>query len=132
MSELQALHDEELFFQIVQSTPDIIEAMDMCRRSVHAVRRKHAEANANGDSEVAFNCARTVERLRNEITYLGQIYDQTNFRKGLYAVLGREAVDAVELYLVQHERYKERQEIARDAGRNSSKPLTDYLKRDEE
>ena len=124
MSELMPLHDEELFFQIVQQTPDIIEAMDMCRRSVHAIRRKMVEALANNDNVVMQNCSRVVERLRNEITYLGQIYDRTHYRRAIFVLFGPEVQEQVELWLVQNERYQERQEIARSASRNSQIPLT--------
>lgn len=118
------LHDEELFFQIVQTTPDIIEAMDMCRRSVHAIRRKMVEALANKDTLVLQNCSRVVERLRNEITYLGQIYDRTHYRRAVFILFGPEAQAQIELWLVQNERYQERQEIARSAGRNNQIPIT--------
>lgn len=126
MREMIALHDEELFFQIVQSTPDLIEAMDMCRRAVHAVRRVQLRAKADHDIEVDFNCARTVERLRNEITYIGMIYDQTQLRRGIKAVLGIDALIEVEKWCAEVTQMKLKEEIVRDAGRNSARPLQSY------
>ena len=126
MSDLMPLHDEELFFQIVQTTPDLIEAMDMCRRGVHAVRRVQVMAKAEGDAEVDFNCARTVERLRNEITYIGMIYDQTQMRRGVKEVLGLDALIAVDAWCAEFTQMKLKESIARDAGKNSSKHLDSY------
>lgn len=126
MNEMMPLHDEELFFQIVQSTPDLVEAMDMCRRGVHAVRRVQLVAKADGDSEVDFNCARTVERLRNEITYIGMIYDQVQLRRGIKEVLGVEALIEVEAWCAEFTEMKLKEGIQRDAGKNSSKPLSSY------
>lgn len=126
MKELMPLHDEELFFQIVQSTPDLIEAMDMCRRGVHAVRRVQLVAKADGDAEVDFNCARTVERLRNEITYIGMIYDQVQLRRGIKEVLGIDALIEVEEWCAEFTEMKLKEGIQRDAGKNSAKPLSSY------
>lgn len=126
MKELMPLHDEELFFQIVQSTPDLIEAMDMCRRGVHAVRRVQLVAKADGDAEVDFNCARTVERLRNEITYIGMIYDQVQLRRGIKEVLGIDALKEVEEWCAEFTEMKLKEGIQRDAGNNSAKPLSSY------
>ncbi|HDY5286378.1 UNVERIFIED_CONTAM: UPF0262 family protein [Pseudomonas aeruginosa] len=126
MKELMPLHDEELFFQIVQSTPDLIEAMDMCRRGVHAVRRVQLVAKADGDAEVDFNCARTVERLRNEITYIGMIYDQVQLRRGIKEVLGIDALKEVEEWCAEFTEMKLKEGIQRDAGKNSAKPLSSY------
>ncbi|MDI3949425.1 UPF0262 family protein [Pseudomonas aeruginosa] len=126
MKELMPLHDEELFFQIVQSTPDLIEAMDMCRRGVHAVRRVQLVAKADGDAEVDFNCARTVERLRNEITYIGMIYDQVQLRRGIKEVFGIDALIEVEEWCAEFTEMKLKEGIQRDAGKNSAKPLSNY------
>lgn len=126
MSELMALHDEEMFFEIVQTTPDIIEAMDMCRRSVHAVRRKQAQALADKDMLVNYNCARVVERLRNEITYLGQLYDATNIRKAVKSIFGIEGMQQVDEWCAMTTEMKRKEEITRDAGKNSAKPLSEY------
>lgn len=126
MSDLMPLHDEELFFQIVQTTPDLIEAMDMCRRGVHAVRRVQMMAKAEGDAMIDFNCARVVERLRNEITYIGMIYDKVQVRRAVKDLFGLDALMQVDAWCAEFTQMKQKEEIGRDAGKNNARPLDSY------
>lgn len=80
--------DEALFFQIVQTTPDTVEADDLLRRAKTAVLRMVEEARELGDGREEQRLNNTLTRLNSEIHYQTQIENRSRFREAAERVFG--------------------------------------------
>lgn len=82
------MRDETLFFQIVQTTPDLTEAIDLLRRAKTAVLRLKRAAVAQGDGQEDQRLCATLARLNDEIHYQTRIEDAAHVRKAADLVFG--------------------------------------------
>ena len=80
--------DEALFFQIIQTTPDKVEADDLLRRAKMAVLRMVDEARLLGDGYEEQRLNHTLTRLNSEIHYQTQIENRSRFREAAELVFG--------------------------------------------
>ncbi len=80
--------DEQLFFNIVQTSPDLREAIDLLRRAKHVVLRLKLEAVARGDGDEDQRLSATLTRLNDEIHYQTRIEDAAHIRRAADLLFG--------------------------------------------
>lgn len=85
------LEDEERFFEIVQTTPDILEADGMVRDAIASVKLEIGEAalmcSVVGNSRVAQLGALST-KLKSELHRINQITESAKWSKAVKAVCG--------------------------------------------
>ena len=88
------LEDEERFFEIVQTTPDILEADGMVRDAIASVKLEIGEAalmcSVVGNARVAQLGALST-KLKSELHRINQITESAKWSKAVKAVCGEEA-----------------------------------------
>lgn len=90
--------DEESFFRIVQTTPDVTESIDLLRRAREWALRQNAEALKRGDTSQSQRLAATLTRINDETKYQNEIKEGSNFRKAVRAVAGEEMYQRIISY----------------------------------
>ncbi len=104
--------NEKMFFQIVQTTPDWVEALDMLRRARHAVLREKAAAFGKWDNKEDQRLAALLSRLNEEIKYQNTKIDRVSMFEAVRDVCGP---DLYQVFLDHlHEQRKRVDEIRRD------------------
>lgn len=83
-----AVRDEQLFFQVVQTTPDLREAVDLLRRAKTAILRLKQLAIDQGDGQEDQRLSATLTRINDEIHYQTRIEDAAHIRKAADLVFG--------------------------------------------
>lgn len=110
MDDGLVIRDETLFFQIVQTTPDLKEAIDLLRRAKTAVLRLKHAAVKRGDGHEDQRLGATLTRINNEIHYQTRIEDATHMRRAADLVFGPgawEKIISCHKQLVARERHTE-------------------------
>ena len=98
------LEDEEKFFQIVQTTPDLIEADGMIRDALAGVKLEMAEAGLM--RSVLGNSRQTQlgalrDKLRAELHRIEQIREAARWSVAVKAVCGEEAYEQCVIWIRQ-------------------------------
>lgn len=84
------LIDEARFFEIVQTTPDLIEADGMVRSALDSVARENVVAIRRRDNHRQAELGRLRDRLRGELHRIQQLRDSITWQKTVKAVCGDE------------------------------------------
>lgn len=95
---LDSQEDVEKFFQIVHTTPDYYEALDLIERARAAMIRKKREfvrLKRAGDEHA---CAATLTRLNAEKKRINIVLHDMDWHESIRATLGQEALNAVISY----------------------------------
>ena len=87
--------DEERFFSIVQSTPDITEAVDLVRRARAAVLKAKLESRPGAEHA---RLDLTVTRLNDELHYQTRIEERAHLKHAIKALFGEDAWPRVLVY----------------------------------
>jgi hypothetical protein len=106
--ESLVFRDEAMFFNIVQTTPDDIEALDMLKRAKHAVVREKALRVEKGDTSQDQTLAALLSKLADEIKYVHQRLDRVSMRAAIKAVCGEQAYqDVISWLAVEQAKYRD-------------------------
>lgn len=88
------LEDEERFFEIVQTTPDLVEADGMIRDAIASVKLEMGEAtlmcSVVGNARLS-QLAALNTKLKSELHRISQIAESAKWRAAVKAVCGEEA-----------------------------------------
>lgn len=88
------LENEERFFEIVQTTPDLVEADGMIRDAIASVKLETGEAalmcSVVGNARVAQLGALST-KLKSELHRINQITESAKWSKAVKAVCGEES-----------------------------------------
>lgn len=82
------LRDEAMFFNIIQTTPDDVEAEDMLRRARTAVLREKAQAVELGVTRADQSLSMLLTRLNDELHYLSERRNRVHWRDAVKALFG--------------------------------------------
>lgn len=88
------LEDEQRFFEIVQTTPDLLEADGMLRDALASVKLEIGEAILMCSVVGNARCAQLGalrEKLKAELHRIDQIKESAKWQKAVKAVCGEEA-----------------------------------------
>ena len=94
------LHDEPLFFQVIQTMPDADEADELLRRARQACLRERNDAERRKDGGRVHEVNRLITRINDEIHHVAAFREASRIRGAIIAVLGREAYEQVRSYLI--------------------------------
>lgn len=97
MYEGVILRDEQMFLDIVRTTPDYVEAVDLLRRAKTAVLEEKEKALNAGDAAQDQKMARLLTKLGDEIKYINQREDRIRWGESIRNALGKEMYDAVKV-----------------------------------
>lgn len=84
------LRDEALFFQIVQTTPDFVEAEDLLRRAREAALREKAALVLKGNTKQDQALNVLVAKLNHEIAYYARAANRAEWQNAIEALWGKE------------------------------------------
>lgn len=93
------LEDEEKFFEIVQTTPDLYEADGMVRTALDGVAKENIAAMRRRDNDRQHELGRLRERLRGELHRIQNIRDSAKWQAAVKAVCGDEAYQQCVVWL---------------------------------
>ena len=96
------LEGEDKFFEIVQTTPDLIEADGMVRTALDGVARENLVAMKRRDVYRQHELGRLRERLRAELHRIQGIRTSAQWQKAVKAVCGEEAYQECVVWLRAH------------------------------
>lgn len=88
--QLKCLTDEEMFITTIKATPDILEAIDLCRRALHDLKRVELDALSEGDQTLALRCISTSARVKENIHALSQINQNSSINYSVRILLNKE------------------------------------------
>lgn len=88
--QIKCLTDEELFITTIRSTPDILEATDLCRRALHDLKRVELEALSEGNVGLATECTDTIRRVKESLHALCQINQNSSINYSIRVLLDKE------------------------------------------
>lgn len=98
------LEDEQRFFEIVQTTPDLLEADGMVRDALAAVKLEMGEAalmcSAVGHARMT-QLGALNEKLRSELHRIQQIRDAAKWSLAIKAVCGEQAYQDCVIWMRQ-------------------------------
>lgn len=102
MASRAVLEDEKRFFEIVQTTPDLIEARGMLDDALEAVKMEIAQQvewdGYKGNARVMMLSA-LRDRLKAEIRRISDIRVDINWKRAITEVLGQEAYEQCMAYI---------------------------------
>lgn len=98
------LEDEQRFFEIVQTTPDLLEADGMIRDALASVKLEMGVAalmcSVFGNARVA-QLSSLKEKLRSELHRIQQIQNSAKWSLAVKAVCGQEKYDECVVWIRQ-------------------------------
>lgn len=91
-------HDQEMFFQIVQTTPDYLEALDLVDRARAVAVRKKNRASKECRVRDEKGWDEVLTRLNAEKKHINLVLNDMRWHESIRQALGKEALDAVVSY----------------------------------
>lgn len=115
--DIKALTDEQTFLLTVRNTPDLLEAIDLCRRAIHDLRRLMTEANAEHDLELIEDCRLTIDRVKKDLHVLCTLYNKISMGAIMGSILGHERRMEVIGWMREHTDAYELQDLHNESRR---------------
>lgn len=84
------VEDGEKFFEIVQTTPDLLEAEQLLRGALAVIAQQMAEAGRRNDNHRQSELGALKRRVRLEIHHIQLIRDETTWQEAVRAVCGEQ------------------------------------------
>lgn len=99
MSSHLVFTDEAKFFEIVQTTSDLLEAEQMVRGAKHAVAKIKNDLLAKGDTRRDQSLSALLGKLQDEIHWISRQVTMNDWRDVVTELWGREGLDAIRIRL---------------------------------
>lgn len=84
------VYDETMFFNIVQTMPNAIEALDLCKRARQTAISDMQKLRLDGLHKEAVNIDGLITRLNDEIKYINRFLVSSSFEKACKEIVGHE------------------------------------------
>lgn len=91
--------DEEMFFRIVHTTRDEVEAEDLLRRARSEVLAEKAEWIAEGDTSEDQNFSALLAKINDEIHYFNDRRNRIRVWNAVRALWGEDGIKSVKLWM---------------------------------
>lgn len=106
-AHIKALSDEDAFLMTLLQTPDIMEAMDLCRRAIHDIRRFRVEALAEEDHELYQEAKMVMLKVKDQLHKLSQINQYSSINQCIRMLFDDESKKVIYNWIDEQPDYQE-------------------------